>query len=52
MKKEFKVYKEGVTESAVTILSKNGEYFNRASKIKMYLSLGYKVYDMNDNEIK
>ena len=53
MKKEFKIYKEGVTtEGKVTILSKVGESFNKEEKIQKYLFLGYTVYDLEDNEIK
>ena len=52
MKQEFKIYNELTSSSKVTILSKDGEAFNKEAKIQMYLSLGYKVYDMNDKEIK
>jgi hypothetical protein len=52
MTKQFKIYNEGTTNGKVTILSKQGEPFNKEAKIQMYLSLGYKVYDMNDKEIK
>lgn len=52
MKKEFKIYKSGTTSGRITILSKNGESFDRDAKIKHYLSLGYEVFDMNDKEIK
>jgi hypothetical protein len=52
MKKQFKIYKKGTTDGKVTILSKKGEVFNRKAKIQKYLALGYKVYDMNDKEIK
>ena len=52
MKKEFKIYKEGTTSDKITILSRDGEEFNKKSKIKKYLSLGYKVYNMQDEEIK
>ena len=51
MKKEFKIYKLGVTDSKITILSKVGEDFNKKEKIKKYISLGYEVYDLNDNKI-
>ncbi len=51
MKKEFKIYKAGMTDSKITILSKIGEDFNREEKIKKYLSLGYEVYDLNDSKI-
>jgi hypothetical protein len=53
MKKEFKIYKKGTTtKGKVTILSKKGIPFNKKAKIEKYLSLGYKVYDMKDKEIK
>ena len=51
MKPEFKIYKKGTTEGVVTIMSKKGEPFDRHAKIKKYLTLGYKVWDMNNNEI-
>lgn len=51
-KQEFQIEKEGMTKGKVTILSKEGEPFNRAVKIAKYLSLGYKVYDMDNNQIK
>ena len=51
MKQEFKIYKQGVTDSMVIILSKNGEPFNRIDKIKKYIMLGYDVYDLNNNKI-
>lgn len=52
MKKEFQIYKEGTTYlGKVTILSKEGEAFNRAEKIKKYLYLGYEVYDMDGNRL-
>ena len=35
----------------VTICSKIGESFDREEKIKFYLSLGYRVFDLNDKEI-
>ncbi len=53
MKKEFQIYKEGVTTNGkVTILSKDSEPFDKEQKIKKYLYLGYKVYDMNGKAIK
>jgi hypothetical protein len=53
MKKEFKIYKKGTTSKGkVTIISKEGEPFNKKAKIQKYLALGYKVYDMNYKEIK
>jgi len=51
MKKEFQISKKGVTKGKITVLSKEGETFNKKTKIKKYLDLGYKVYDMNDKEI-
>lgn len=53
MKNQFKIFKKGTTTNGkVTILSKEGEPFNKKAKIQKYLALGYKVYDMNDKEIK
>ena len=52
MKKEFKIYKKGVTDKIITIISKKGEPFNRDQKIDKYLLLGYTVYDMDNNIIK
>ena len=52
MKQEFKIYKEGTTTEMITILSKVGEPFNREDKIQKYLSLGYKVYNLQNEEIK
>ena len=52
MKPEFKIFKTGSTEEPITIMSKEGESFDRDAKIKKYLSLGYKVYDLNGIEIK
>jgi len=52
MKPQFKIFKAGRTADKITILSKDGEPFNREAKIKMYLSLGYKVFSLNDKEIK
>ncbi len=51
MKKEFQVYKAGTTTNRVTILSVDGEPFDRIKKIKFYLSLGYNVYLMDGQEI-
>jgi hypothetical protein len=51
MKREFQIYKEGVTLEKITILSRIGECFNREYKIKKYLYLGYNVFDLNGNKI-
>ena len=51
MKPEFKIYKKGRTMGKVTILSKEGEPFNKTAKIHFYISLGYRVFDMNNKEI-
>jgi hypothetical protein len=52
MKREFQIFKEGTTTNGkVTIVSKEGEPFNKDAKIKFYLSLGYNVYDMNNIKI-
>lgn len=50
-KKEFQIQKAGITDGKVTILSKDGENFNREEKIKKYLYLGYNVYDMDGTQI-
>ena len=52
MKEEFQIFKKGVTKHKVTVVSKTSEPFDRESKIKKYLSLGYQVFDMDNNEIK
>jgi hypothetical protein len=50
---QFKIYKKGTTTNGkVTIVSKEGEPFNRKAKIEKYQYLGYKVYDMNDKLIR
>lgn len=51
MKAEFKIYKDGVTDGLITILSKEGEVFNRELKIIKYKYLGYRVYSMKGEEI-
>lgn len=51
MKPEFKVFKSGRTPEPVTILSNPNEPFDREAKIKKYLALGYKVYDLSGKEI-
>jgi len=51
MKKQFQIYKKGKTARMITICSKIGESFDREEKIKFYLSLGYRVFDLNDKEI-
>lgn len=52
MKPEFKIYKSGVTEGGkVTIMSKNGEPFDREAKIRKFIALGYFVFDLNDKLI-
>ena len=44
MKAEFKIFKQGVTTNGpVTILSKDGEPFNRDFKIAKYIYLGYTI---------
>ena len=48
MKKEFQIFKHGVTKERVTILSKEGEVFDRKAKIRKYKDLGYQVFDMNN----
>ncbi len=51
MKKEFQIFKEGITNGKITILSNPKEPFDRAAKISKFLALGYKVYDMDGKEI-
>ena len=52
MNREFQIYKEGKTLSGnVTILSKPGEAFDRAAKMRFYLKLNYRVFLMGGNEI-
>lgn len=51
MKAEFKIFKKGRTDKKVTIVSKEGELFTKSKKILKYKSLGYDVFDLNDNKI-
>ncbi len=52
LKREFKVFKEGVTtKGKIVILSMNGEPFDREKKIQFYKDLGYSVYDLQGKEI-
>lgn len=51
MKEEFKVFKRGVTDGVITILSDKSMPFDRDKKIKKFLWLGYTVYDINGVEI-
>jgi len=51
MKNEFMIYKEGTTESRITICSQDGTPFDRSVKIRKYLTLGYEVFDMDGNKI-
>ena len=50
-KREFQIWQEGVTYRLITILSKNGEPFDRDAKISLYKWMGYTVYDLNGNLI-
>lgn len=43
MVKQFEIFKQGVTADWITIVSKQGEEFDRVKKIAKYLSLGYQV---------
>lgn len=43
MKKQFEIFKDGVTADWVQIVSKEGEDFDKPKKIAKYLSLGYKI---------
>lgn len=47
MQNEFIVFKEGVTEKPVMILSIVGRPYNRSAKIEFYKSLGYTVTTWN-----
>lgn len=49
---ELRGFWSETTKTKVTILSKEGEKFNKKTKIKKYRNLGYNVYDMNNKEIK
>ena len=51
MKREFQIFKEGITDHKIVVLSSPNEPFNRAAKIQKYLYLGYRVYDMSGKEI-
>jgi hypothetical protein len=51
-KKEFKIYKKGITDRKITIVSIKGEPFNKLAKMRMYLLLQFKVYNLNNKEIK
>jgi hypothetical protein len=50
-KKEFTIFKQGMTHEPVTILSKEGERFDRDAKIDFYLYLGYAVCNMDGTKI-
>jgi hypothetical protein len=52
MKKEFYIYKEGVTSEKTAIMSKVGEPFDRTAKIQKFLTLGYSVYELDGTEVK
>jgi hypothetical protein len=51
MTAEFEIYKEGTTDRKITILSKEGELFNKTEKIMKYLFLGYQV-TINNNTLE
>ena len=51
MKPEFKIFKSGVTDRKVTIVSEKGKPFNKEAKIQKYLDLGYIIYDLYDKQI-
>jgi len=44
MKREFQIFKQGMTSEKVTILSNSSESFDRNKKIKWFLYLGYQVF--------
>ena len=51
MIKQFQIFKQGMTDSKVTILSKVGEEFDFNFKVSKYKYLGYQVFDMDNNLI-
>lgn len=50
-KREFQIYKEGITSERVTIVSKPNEPFDKGAKINKYLGLGYSVWGMDGEQI-
>jgi hypothetical protein len=50
-KREFQVYRQGEKDK-LTILSRQGENFDKNQKIAKYLFMGYQVFEMDGTEIK
>lgn len=50
-KREFQVYRQG-EKNRLTIMSKEGEDFDKQKKIAKYLFMGYQVFEMDGTEIK
>ena len=54
MKQQFKVFKQGVTDKPIVILSNPNEpttKFNKVQKIAKYKYLGYTVTDLKNNPL-
>lgn len=52
MKREFCIYKEGVTAGKIAIMSREGEPFDYTAKVQKFRALGYRVYKLDGTEIK
>lgn len=52
MVRQFYIYKKGFTQGKICILSKVNERFDFDAKVKKYQSLNYKVYTINNIEIR
>jgi len=46
MKKQFKVFKQGMTDYPITICSKVGEPFDEQFKRNKYIYLGYTIIEL------
>lgn len=51
MKRQFKIYKQGVTDYVVNVVSFEGQPFDVKAKMEKYLSLGYLVFTMDWKEV-
>lgn len=51
MKPEFTVFKKGITDKPLVIVSKEGEPFNSDAKIQKYIALGYTVYSLDGKQL-
>jgi hypothetical protein len=47
-RREFNIFKEGATDKPITIISKDGEPFDREERINFYRSMGYTVTTLED----